>query len=252
MLSARVVLQVGERTVTADVRGQITAAGPWGVAPGSGLGPQDAAGGIVQAEVVVDRQGAPMRVTLRPQAPGRYVVTVGGQTFVVHHAADGDTHHLHASGTDFVFCRVRPRVSPPGPTGTGVPVGGHTVVRPIAPGPPAVGAPTAAPEATSGRLEARTGAPPLSGPPHAGAVPPVPGLAVGPWQACAPMPGVVTRVLVAPGETVEAGQPLCVLEAMKMETVVTSPVAGRVARITVTPGSQVEGGAVLVELEGLG
>ncbi|MCL6554021.1 MAG: hypothetical protein K6W08_13000 [Firmicutes bacterium] len=66
------------------------------------------------------------------------------------------------------------------------------------------------------------------------------------------MPGLVTRILVEAGQAVDAGQPLCVLEAMKMETVVTSPAAGRVTRIAVAPGSQVEGGAVLVEVEGQG
>jgi acetyl/propionyl-CoA carboxylase alpha subunit len=65
----------------------------------------------------------------------------------------------------------------------------------------------------------------------------------------APMPGTVIRVLVEPGATVEARQPLVVLEAMKMETPVLAPYDGRVRAVHVTEGARVAGGALLVELE---
>ncbi|MCS7236233.1 MAG: biotin/lipoyl-containing protein [Armatimonadota bacterium] len=65
----------------------------------------------------------------------------------------------------------------------------------------------------------------------------------------APMPGVVTRVLVQPGDQVHPGQPLYVLEAMKVETVVRAPRAARVRRVLAAAGEQVEGGATVVELE---
>ncbi|MCS7172483.1 MAG: hypothetical protein N0A24_03600 [Armatimonadetes bacterium] len=48
---------------------------------------------------------------------------------------------------------------------------------------------------------------------------------------------------------VEHGEPLYVLEAMKMETVMRAPVRARVVAIRVEPGSQVAGGAAVVELE---
>jgi methylmalonyl-CoA carboxyltransferase small subunit len=64
----------------------------------------------------------------------------------------------------------------------------------------------------------------------------------------APMPGNVLAVRVAEGDTVEAGQVLIVLEAMKMENNVPAPAAGRVARILVTPGEQVQRAQTLVEL----
>ncbi|MDX6748821.1 biotin carboxylase N-terminal domain-containing protein [Geminicoccaceae bacterium 1502E] len=64
----------------------------------------------------------------------------------------------------------------------------------------------------------------------------------------APMPGRVTRVLVAEGEAVEAGQPLAILEAMKMEHRFEAPVAGRVAAVHVREGEQVEEGAILLDL----
>jgi acetyl/propionyl-CoA carboxylase alpha subunit len=66
----------------------------------------------------------------------------------------------------------------------------------------------------------------------------------------APMPGTVLTVLVAPGEHVQARQPLVVLEAMKMEHPVTSPFEAVVSAVHVAPGDRVAGGAVLVELEG--
>jgi len=63
------------------------------------------------------------------------------------------------------------------------------------------------------------------------------------------MPGTVLRIEVAPGDTVTARQPLVVLEAMKMETPVTSPFAATVKTVHVHEGDQVAGGALLVELE---
>ena len=65
-----------------------------------------------------------------------------------------------------------------------------------------------------------------------------------------PMPGVVTRVMVAAGDTVKKGQPLVALEAMKMEHVIRSPGPGRVTRVLAKPGEMVNGGVALVELEG--
>ena len=65
----------------------------------------------------------------------------------------------------------------------------------------------------------------------------------------APMPGTVLRVDVAPGDTVDARQPLLVLEAMKMETPVTAPFDATVTAVHVSAGDRVAGGAALVELE---
>jgi acetyl/propionyl-CoA carboxylase alpha subunit len=65
----------------------------------------------------------------------------------------------------------------------------------------------------------------------------------------APMPGTVIRLLVAPGDTVKARQPLVVLEAMKMETPLSSPYDAVVRAVNVAEGDRVAGGAVLVELE---
>ena len=65
----------------------------------------------------------------------------------------------------------------------------------------------------------------------------------------APMPGTVARVLVAVGDDVAAGEPLLVLEAMKMEHTMTSPHQGVVREVTVEQGSAVHDGEVLVVIE---
>ncbi len=65
----------------------------------------------------------------------------------------------------------------------------------------------------------------------------------------APMPGLVQAVEVAVGDTVTTGQRMVVLEAMKMEHVLTSPRDGVVAAVTATAGGQVVAGAPLVTLE---
>lgn len=64
-----------------------------------------------------------------------------------------------------------------------------------------------------------------------------------------PMPGKVIAVLVSEGDTVEKGQGLVIVEAMKMENEVRSPIAGEVKAIKVKAGETVEGGAVLVVVE---
>jgi pyruvate carboxylase len=70
-----------------------------------------------------------------------------------------------------------------------------------------------------------------------------------PHQIGAPMPGLVVRVTVAPGEEVTAGQKLFTLEAMKMETTVYAERAGRIVEVLVTPGTQVAAGDLLLRYE---
>lgn len=65
----------------------------------------------------------------------------------------------------------------------------------------------------------------------------------------APMPGVVVSIGVAPGDTVEAGQAVVVLEAMKMQNELVAEVAGIVEKILVKVGDSVAGGATLVKLK---
>ena len=70
----------------------------------------------------------------------------------------------------------------------------------------------------------------------------------GPAPLVAPMPGLVVRVLVQPGDAVAAGQGLVVMEAMKMENELRAATAGTVRAVHARPGAAVEKGALLVEL----
>jgi pyruvate carboxylase subunit B len=65
----------------------------------------------------------------------------------------------------------------------------------------------------------------------------------------APMPGLVVRIQVQPGQEVDAGAPLVVLEAMKMENELKAPGPAVIKAIRVTPGDAVEKGQVLLELD---
>jgi geranyl-CoA carboxylase alpha subunit len=65
----------------------------------------------------------------------------------------------------------------------------------------------------------------------------------------AAMTGRVVAILVKPGETVAAGQPVMTLEAMKMEHVHAAPIGGVVSAIDVSEGEQVTTGKVVVEIE---
>ena len=66
---------------------------------------------------------------------------------------------------------------------------------------------------------------------------------------CAPMPGLVVKVLVEPGERVEAGVGLVVVEAMKMENELKSEGPGVVETVKVEPGQAVNRDDVLVTFE---
>ena len=63
------------------------------------------------------------------------------------------------------------------------------------------------------------------------------------------MPGKIIRVLVEPGQQVEEGEPVCVLEAMKMENELNAPRDGTVRSVHVRPGDDVEKDQVLIEVE---
>jgi methylmalonyl-CoA carboxyltransferase 1.3S subunit len=64
-----------------------------------------------------------------------------------------------------------------------------------------------------------------------------------------PVSGIVIRVAVQVGQTLQTGDVLLVLEAMKMETNITAPAPGKIAAIPVKEGDGVQSGQVVVEFE---
>ncbi len=74
---------------------------------------------------------------------------------------------------------------------------------------------------------------------------------VDPNQIKAPIPGLVLSIEIRPGDQVEKGQQLCVLEAMKMKNLIRSPRAGTIAAVHVAPGQTVAHGDLLMEYEPL-
>jgi pyruvate carboxylase len=65
----------------------------------------------------------------------------------------------------------------------------------------------------------------------------------------APLQGSISKILVEEGEQVEAGAPLFIIEAMKMESTITAPMAGRVHKVYLTPKTMVTQDDLVVELE---
>ncbi len=65
----------------------------------------------------------------------------------------------------------------------------------------------------------------------------------------APIPGLISRILVAPGESVVAGQALVILEAMKMENEIRAPFDGVVSSVSANVGETVLRGQVLAEVK---
>lgn len=73
--------------------------------------------------------------------------------------------------------------------------------------------------------------------------------AVGAGAVLAIMPGKIVRVLVEPGQKVQEGAPVCVLEAMKMENELHARQSGVVRLVHVQPGDDVEKDQILIEIE---
>src|ERR1035441_9069734 len=93
-------------------------------------------------------------------------------------------------------------------------------------------------ESAAARESVAVAAPPVQSSPEAEA------------KVCrSPVSGIVASVAAQPGQTLQVGDILLVLEAMKMETQVSAPVAGKVAAIKVKAGDSVQSGQVLVEFE---
>ena len=65
----------------------------------------------------------------------------------------------------------------------------------------------------------------------------------------APMPGLVLDIMIKPGQTIEKGTPLLILEAMKMENVLKSEGDGVVKSIEVIKTQAVDKGQILIEME---
>jgi len=68
-------------------------------------------------------------------------------------------------------------------------------------------------------------------------------------QVLSPMPGLLTAVVVGEGQEVKAGEPLVVVEAMKMENVLRAERDGRVAKLRAKPGDSLAVDQVILEFE---
>lgn len=65
----------------------------------------------------------------------------------------------------------------------------------------------------------------------------------------APMPGLVLDVMVIPDQEVNIGDPLLILEAMKMENIIKAPRNGMIKAVHISKGASVDKGAILIEIE---
>lgn len=77
------------------------------------------------------------------------------------------------------------------------------------------------------------------------------GALLGAGEIKAPMPGTVLKIMVEPGQSVEANAPLLIMESMKMEMTLSAPAKAWVADILCEVGQLVEMNAVLVKLEAI-
>ncbi len=75
---------------------------------------------------------------------------------------------------------------------------------------------------------------------------------LGEGELNAPMPGKILEILVSEGDEVELGDPVAILEAMKMENELKAPVAGTITKIAVSEGDSVEKNVLILEIEASG
>jgi glutaconyl-CoA decarboxylase len=122
---------------------------------------------------------------------------------------------------------------------------------------PAAGAPVYATPSLAAPQPPVPAAPPPSAPVQAAAPAPAapvpaaarPAPASSDNMIVAPMPGIILSIAVKEGDEVNAGDPVLVLEAMKMENEIHAPQAGKVKKIHVSEGAEVQSGSQLVEFE---
>jgi biotin carboxyl carrier protein len=166
--------------------------------------------------------GREYRAEVKELTPGRATVLVDGKEYVIDLVQLG---RRKVTG-DMV------RGSAPGAVPAAAPA-------PAAP-PPGVAPPAGAPAPV---------APPPSAPPVAPAAAPRPTpTKAGEGGIVAPMPGLILAMKINEGDTVQAGQALLVMEAMKMENAITSPYSGTVSKIYVRKGDAVGEGDLLVDV----
>ncbi len=119
-----------------------------------------------------------------------------------------------------------------------------------APMAPAASASTASAQAASAQAASAQAASAQATPqPAMGPAVPKPQLPLDAGAVTSPMAGSIKSLLVKAGDPVKPGQPLVVLEAMKMDNQITAPVTGAVKRVNVAVGESVQEGHVLVVLE---
>lgn len=159
----------------------------------------------------------------------RYVF--GGVSLPVASEVDGETLSLRVDGEERTFTIM------PGADGAFALMDGHAVHAGYA---------VAGPDAVWVQVDGRTWVLPIekssrgkAGGPGAGAD----------GMVTSPMTGTVQKIFVEMGAAVDAGTPLLVVEAMKMEYTVTAPVAGRIAKLVGVVGQAVDLGATLVVIE---
>lgn len=75
---------------------------------------------------------------------------------------------------------------------------------------------------------------------------------IGEGELNAPMPGKILEVLVSEGDEVELGDPVAILEAMKMENELKAPIKGVISSIAIAKGDSLEKNALILEIESSG
>jgi biotin carboxyl carrier protein len=103
-------------------------------------------------------------------------------------------------------------------------------------------------EPVAGAVTTPVAAPIAAAPPLPAAPRPAAPVAAGAGDVVAPIPGVITKVLVKVGDPVQAGQTVVKLEAMKMENDIACATAGTVKEVAVREGSEVADGQLLVAI----
>jgi biotin carboxyl carrier protein len=75
-----------------------------------------------------------------------------------------------------------------------------------------------------------------------------PGLVLSVGDVIAPLPGVILKLLVKEGDKVSEGQPVVIMEAMKMENEIESPITGTVQKIAISEGDTILENAIIMKI----